>query len=122
MDAVPTIGDLLFEHHKKYEMQIRRTVSQKEFAEYIGIHDKNYNHIINGRRKPSAATLKHLAKFFNDPRFYDAVGVPRSDDELIYIQTSWGRLPKQVREEMYQLTKLYADEKLEKKKNRGISK
>jgi len=120
MEKAPTIGDLLFEHLQGYEMQVRRTVSQKEFAEYIGIDDKLYNHIFTGRRKPSIKVLKHLVAFFDDQRFYDAVGVPRPDDELIYIQTSWGRLPKQVRDEMYIAAKKYIDNKTSQQDDNGI--
>ncbi len=45
MEKAPTIGELLFKHLQIYEAQIRKTVSQKEFAKYIGIDDKLYNHI-----------------------------------------------------------------------------
>jgi transcriptional regulator with XRE-family HTH domain len=113
MEKPPTIGDLLLHHRQQYENKIRKSVSQKLFAEYIGIDDKNYNHIFTGRRKPSRKMLDHLAKFFDDMRFYDAVGVPRPETELIYIQTSWGRLPKQIREEMYEIAKQYIDERKE---------
>jgi transcriptional regulator with XRE-family HTH domain len=112
MEDYPKIGDLLLEHRQRYEQQIRRSVSQKEFAEYIGIDDKLYNHIYTGRRKPSAEVLKKLAVFFDDMRFYDAVGVPRPDDELKYIQASWGRLPKSVRDEMYKAAQTYIDKKV----------
>lgn len=111
MEKAPTIGDLLFEHLQDYEKKIRRTVSQKEFAEYIGIDDKLYNHIFTGRRKPSKEVLMHLVEFFDDQRYYDAVGIPRPDDELIYIQTAWGRLPKQVRDDMYDAARKYIDGK-----------
>jgi transcriptional regulator with XRE-family HTH domain len=111
MEKAPTIGDLLFEYLQVYETQIRRPVSQKEFAEYIGVDDKLYNHIFTGRRKPSKETLERLVSFFDDQRFYDAVGVPRPDDELIYIQTSWGRLPKQIRDDMYEAARKYIDNK-----------
>ena len=108
----PSIGDLLFEKIQEYEQQIRRTVSQKEFADYIGIDDKNFNHIFTGRRRPSKAVLEHLVDFFDDQRFYDAVGIPRPDDKLIYIQASWGRLPKNVRDGLYDAAKTYIDGKV----------
>jgi len=112
MDKLPTVGDLLFDYLHEYEMKLRRAVSQREFAEYIRIDDKNYNHIFTGRRKPSPANLKLLVDFFDDPRFYDAVGVPRPDEDLIYIQRAWGKLPRQVREEMYVSAKNYIEEKI----------
>ena len=111
MEDVPTIGELLLEYRQKYEKQIRRSVSQKEFAEYMGIDDKNYNHIYTGRRKPSKKMLVYFAQFFDDMRFYDAVGEPRPDDELKYIQSTWGRLPKQIRDEMYEAARKYIDKK-----------
>lgn len=111
MEDTPTVGGLLLEHRQEYERQIRRSVSQKEFAEYIGIDDKNYNHIYTGRRKPSKKMLMHLVSFFGDMRFYDAVGEPRPDEGLKYIQTAWGRLPKQIRDQMYDAARKYINKK-----------
>jgi hypothetical protein len=82
-------------------------VSQKEFAEYIGIYDKNFNHFYTGRRLPKKELIEHLASFFEDFRFYDAVNLPRPDEELIYIQTMWGKLPKQIREDMFEEARKY---------------
>ena len=116
MERVPvTIGDLLLEHLQEYERKVRRVVTQKEFAEYIGIPKNTYNHIATGRRPPSAEVLDHLVKFFDDLRFYDVLGLPRPVEDLKYIQSSWGRLPKQIRDQMYETAKKYITE-LEKQK------
>lgn len=70
-------GKLLFQYHQAYRTQQNRDVPQKEFAAYIGIDDKYYNHIYKGRQRPSKEIVRMLAEFFDDLRFYDAGGYPR---------------------------------------------
>lgn len=79
----PTIKDLLLEHHLKYQQQQNRRVTAREFAEYIGLSYSFYGHLANGVRDPGIETVRQLALFFDDQRFYDAAKFPRPNP-LVY--------------------------------------
>lgn len=106
-EEVTPIGALLFEYHMIYQQKLHRVVTQKEFAEHIGIGDKYYNHISRGRRKPSRKTTKLLAEFFGDLRFYDAAGEPRPDPNLFYIQRHWEDVPDAIQKKIAETVSKY---------------
>jgi DNA-binding XRE family transcriptional regulator len=97
-----------------YQQLRKRVVSQKEFAEYIGLDDQKYNHIYKGKRKPSLALIRQLAEFFDDIRFYDAGGYERPDPRLHLVQSNWRDLPNGITK---QIADIVAEYKAKKKRN-----
>jgi transcriptional regulator with XRE-family HTH domain len=105
------VGDLLFEHHMEYKRLKHRDVTQKEFAEYIGLTDQKYNHIYKGNRKPSLAVIRQLAEFFDDIRFYDAGGYERPDPRLHLVQSNWRDLPNGITKQIADIVAEYKAKK-----------
>jgi DNA-binding XRE family transcriptional regulator len=104
-------GKLLFEYHQAYEDQLKREVPQKEFALYIGIDDKYYNHIYKGRQRPGKEIAKLLAEFFDDLRFYDAGGYDRPDPRFFYVQRNWEELSDGVTKKIEEIVAEYLGKK-----------
>lgn len=46
-------------------IRIKKNVSQKEVADFIGIHRPNYSKIENDRQNITPSQLKNLCEFFN---------------------------------------------------------
>lgn len=105
------VGELLFEHHMIYQQKLRRVVTQKEFAEHIGLSDQVYNHIYRGRRKISYSVAKQLADFFDDLRFYEAAGFQSPDPRLHYVQRNWENLSDGVTKKIADLVTEYLGKK-----------
>ncbi len=104
-------GKLLFQYHQAYRTQQNRDVPQKEFAAYIGIDDKYYNHIYKGRQRPSKEIVRMLAEFFDDLRFYDAGGYPRPDPRLHLVQRNWKDLPNGITKQIADIVAEYTTKK-----------
>jgi transcriptional regulator with XRE-family HTH domain len=106
------LKDLLFEKYLEYQKQSGKKVTEKQFSEYIGMGQVYLNQIMNGRRSAGEKTIAHLANFFQDMRFYDAVGLPRPDQLLLYIIRHWGEVPEEVRKKLAEEISPYTSEKV----------
>lgn len=105
------VGDLLFEHHMHYQHRKRRWVTQKEFADYIGLGDQKYNHIYKGKRKATLELVRLLADFFDDIRFYEAAGFEPPDPRLHLVQNTWKDLPNAVTKQIADIVSGYKRKK-----------
>jgi transcriptional regulator with XRE-family HTH domain len=94
------LHDLLLEKLLEYQQQSGERKTLKQFAEYIGMGQVYLNQIMNGRRSAGEKTIAHLANFFKDMRFYDAVELPRPDPNLNYITRHWGETPKEIQQKI----------------------
>jgi FAD/FMN-containing dehydrogenase len=45
-------------------------------------------------------SVEKLAGFFNDPHFYDVVGLPRPDPNLHYVTRHWGDAPSDIQDKI----------------------
>jgi len=70
----------------------RKTV--KQFAEYIGVGQTTISGWWNENRKPEGDNLIKLANRFGD-EVYDALGLPRPNENLSYLQRIWDDLPQE---------------------------
>lgn len=95
-----SIHQLLFEYYLAWQKQIGDIKTWKEFSESIGIDHVYLNKIYNGKRNAGEKTIRHLSKYFNDPRFYDAVGLDRPEPLLTYVKRNWGSLPEEVKKKI----------------------
>jgi len=105
------LSALLFEKFMEYQQTAGGRKSLKQFAEYIGMGQVYLNQIMNKRRSAGEKTAKHLAQFFNDQRFYDAVGLPRPDPLLHYITRNWGSTPVEIQKKIAEQIEPYTTEK-----------
>jgi hypothetical protein len=98
------LADLLFKKYMEWQQELGERKTLKEFAEHIDIGNVFLNQLMNDRRSAGEKTIKHLAEFFHDLSFYDAVGIPRPDPLLTFIIKQWGSLSedgqKKIAEEM----------------------
>jgi DNA-binding XRE family transcriptional regulator len=112
-EKISETGKLLLEYHLAYKKEQGWDVPQKDFADYIGIDDKYYNHIYKGRQRPGKEIARLLAEFFDDMRFYDAAGYERPDPGLHLVQAYWRELPDALSKK---ITDIVGDYKARKKK------
>jgi transcriptional regulator with XRE-family HTH domain len=78
----------------------------KQFANYLGIKEKYFNLLWNGKRNPSDKIIQMLTIFFQDTGFYEAVGKERPDERLIYILKYWPDLSEEEKDRIMKETKL----------------
>jgi transcriptional regulator with XRE-family HTH domain len=102
-----TIRKLLLEHYLAFQKNKEDTATWKEFSEHIGIDRVYLNKIYNGKRKAGEKTIEYLARFFQDPRFYDDAGIPRPDPQLQALIYGWANIPKDVQEKIGEEAKPY---------------
>lgn len=94
------IKGLLFEHLLEIEHLEGRQISLKEFAQRIGVNDKSFNNVYNLRRQPSQQMVMQLARYFDDPRFYDVMGMERPDPLLEFVIQNWGKTTHDTRKKI----------------------
>lgn len=94
-----------------YQYLKKRSVTQKEFAEYTGLGDQRYNHIYKGKRKASLEVIRKLAEFFDDLRFYEAAGYDAPDPRLHLVQSSWKDLPNGITKQIADIISEYKTKK-----------
>jgi transcriptional regulator with XRE-family HTH domain len=102
-----SLSELLFKKYMDWQRQVGERKTLKEFAEYIGIGQVYLNRIMNGRRSAGEKTIMHLAEFFHDMKFYDAVDLPRPDPALTFIIRHWGDLPVDIQTKISEEIKHY---------------
>lgn len=102
---------LLQEHLRAVEARENKRLTLKEFAEMIGYDDKLFNHLYNKRRPLTRDHAKKFADYFEDPRFYDAAGIPRPDPDLQFVQSNWEDVPDKVKRKIREEIERYTTEK-----------
>ena len=65
---------------------------EKDFAEWLGVNSKTFNHWRNGRRKPSAEDCDILAYKLKDMACYEILGFPTPDPLLLRVKMEWETL------------------------------
>jgi len=103
------LSELLFKKYMEWQQQLGERRTLKQFSEHIGIGQVYLNQIMNGRRSAGEKTIMHLAEFFRDMNFYDAVNLPRPDPALTFIIRHWKDLPTDVQEKIEREIKHYSD-------------
>jgi hypothetical protein len=93
-----TTSQLLLEHYLDWQKSEGRLGKVKDFCDHIGEKNyQNFNHYLNGRRIPGEKVARRFAELFNDPRFYDAAGIPRPDPDLTMVITNWPKMSEETR-------------------------
>ena len=96
----------------------RQTIA--DFANYLGASQSIVSYWMNGSRKPNQTNIQLLARTFGD-EVYDALGLPRPDENLSYLQRVWDDLPLEQRREVKTFVeKLKARNERSSKNKKGV--
>lgn len=95
----------------------RRTIG--EFAKSIGVAQTTVSSWLNGERKPEGESLRKLANKLGID-VYDALGLPRPDADLLYMQQHWDEISADDRRAIRDRVAKYVEENeaLKVRKNR----
>jgi transcriptional regulator with XRE-family HTH domain len=104
------IHQLLLEHYLAWLKEEGEVKSWKDFAETIGIDNVYLNKIYNGKRNAGEKTIKQLADYFHDPRFYDVGGIDRPEPLLNYTRRNWGSVPDEIKNQIAEDVSKYTSE------------
>jgi transcriptional regulator with XRE-family HTH domain len=78
----------------------RKTVA--DFASFLGIAQTTLSSYMNDKRMPGDEYIEILASKLG-MEVYDALGLPRPDPDLLFIQTAWGELDEDTRKRLRDL-------------------
>jgi transcriptional regulator with XRE-family HTH domain len=87
-----TFPDFLERKFLEWQQRQGKRKTIVEFANYLGVSQAVISMWLNGSRKPNQASIQLLAKTFG-AEVYDALGLPRPNENLFYIQQNWDELP-----------------------------
>jgi hypothetical protein len=91
----------------------RRTVAQ--FAQWLGFKPSTISMWWNSGVEPNGESAAILAQKLG-LEVYDALSLPRPDEDLHYIQANWDRLSPETRKRMREQAENFAAENKKKKK------
>lgn len=84
----------------------RKTVL--EFAKHIGVSQSTISTWWNGDRIPEGVNVQKLARVLG-LEVYDALNLPRPDENLHYVQKAWERLSPEERRTLREQAEKYAE-------------
>ena len=111
--SVPSedVTALLLYHHSEYQKHCGRYITVREFAKYIGIHEKEYSAIYHKKRKFTKEKAEQFAKKFDDLRFYDAAEEARPDETVYRVNRDWDLMPDEYRKQIKDAVEKYMIDK-----------
>lgn len=108
---------LLLEHYLSFQRRLERTVTLKDFAAHLEIHETTLNLLINDKRSMSGKMAVHLASKTGDHRFLDLKQLPHPDPLFSYVSMEWPHLnAEQQRAVRDQIAKYRAGENDERER------
>jgi plasmid maintenance system antidote protein VapI len=108
--TVTTGTDLLLHHYLDWQKAEGRVKTLKEFAAFCGINESYLNLVMNGKRPFTQRMALKLAQVLGDPRFYDALDLPRPDLDLQALAQLWPLLSENDRRTLREQGEKYATE------------
>lgn len=96
---------LLLTHFLRWQEVKGSRKTLKEFADLIGISDKQLNHYFTGRREPGERMAALFAEKLDDLRFYDAIGLARPDVDLQFVNRHWAGISRETQAEIIRMVK-----------------
>ena len=93
-----------FLEHKflEWQQQQGRRQTIADFAGFLGVSQAVVSMWLNGSRKPNVPSVQLLAREFG-LEVYDALGLPRPDESLHYLQQHWDDLPPEQQRALREL-------------------
>ena len=105
-----TARDLLLKHYLDWQRDEGERKTFIQFAQHVGVSNKQLEHVFNGRRDMSEAIARRLALALNDYRFYDIAGLDRPSPLDIYIEKYLGRVDTKAHREIADVIAKYVTE------------
>ncbi len=101
---------LLFDAWIDFQMQAGHPVSQKDFAEYLGINHTLLSHYFKGKRSPRSERIVKKLEDKLGPGIYPALGLANPDPMLRSIERRWHLLSPEVKEQISEIILEYEEE------------
>jgi hypothetical protein len=117
--VVTKTSNLLLEHFLNWQRKLGERKTSKEFAAYIGISDKVFNHIFTGKREPTEEQTQLFEAVFQDIRFCEVTGRKPGDRELILLKRKWPQIDYLTRNHIAEDAGIYKSDRPSIKKNDG---
>lgn len=89
--------DLLLQHYLDWQKSEGRIRTLKDFAIFCGLNESYLNLVMNGKRPFTQKMAIKMAQIFDDPRFYEALDLPRPDPDLETLTHLWPTLSEEKR-------------------------
>ncbi len=106
-----SIPDLLLQHFLSWQEAEGKRLPAKQFADFIGIGEKSFNLIFNGKRKPTKEQTYLLVQALGDERFYELTGHTKPSDPLrLYVDKHWKKLDIKGKKEIAEIIRKYVKE------------
>lgn len=90
----------------------RKTIA--DFANYLGVSQAVISFWMNGSRKPNPTSIELLVKTFG-LEVYDALGLPRPNEDLYIIEKIFDHLPPTLQRSLREQAETYVTKNLKKK-------
>ena len=97
-----TFPEFLERKFLEWQQQQGRRQTIADFAGFLGVSQAVVSMWLNGSRKPNVPSVQLLAREFG-LEVYDALGLPRPDESLHYLQQHWDDLPPEQQRALREL-------------------
>ena len=101
-----TFPEFLERKFLEWQQQQGRRQTIADFAGFLGVSQAVVSMWLNGSRKPNVPSVQLLAREFG-LEVYDALGLPRPDESLHYLQQHWDDLPPEQQRAQFPVTALW---------------
>lgn len=98
---------LLLEHPQVWEREEGDRKTIKEFAEFIGLSDKVFNHIFSGKREPTKDQTQLFEAVFDDIRFCEVTNREPGDRDLILLKRKWPKMDTKTKKQVAEIAAIY---------------
>jgi transcriptional regulator with XRE-family HTH domain len=105
------VSDYLLTYLRKWETREGERKTLKQFAEYLGVSYKSFNHLWRDRRVPSQEVADQIYSVTGDQEIYDISGLDRPDYRLAFIRKNWGDFPDEEKEKVMEMLSRYQSKK-----------
>jgi transcriptional regulator with XRE-family HTH domain len=102
--------DLLLHHYLDWQKSEGHIKTLKDFAAFCGINESYLNLVMNGKRPLTQKMALKLAQILHDPKFYDALDLPRPDPDLQALSCLWPSLSSEARHTLREQGEKYVTE------------
>lgn len=111
-----TFPDYLERKFLEWQQQQGKRKTIADFANYLGVSQAVVSFWLNGSRKPNLSSIQLLAKTF-DIEVYDALGLPRPNENLSYLERIWDELKPEHQRSLREQAEKYVMKNDRDKKN-----
>ena len=101
------VSDYLLHYLQRWEQNEGERKTLKQYADYLGVNNKSFNHIWRDRRLPSQEIADQIYSVTGDAEIYDLAGLDRPDYRLNFIRKNWGKFPDDEKDKVMDMLSKY---------------